>query len=233
VLLFGAHGTQFGPPRMSRAGSLEERMPMNILLLPAKFSRQNPHFTNNLALNQDRFITPYDYHATFEHLIKIPYQPLADQLAKQSFQPSNSYQNSLFYEISRSRSCESANVNDHHCLCHKHLQEISVENSVVVKGANMFVEFMNKIIKNDEEGRKFCEKLSVKEIKRAEILQGNDNLLFRIQVEVSPGKAIFEGTFRWVDTKEIEIVEEYSRISIYEGETCVVKNDVKRFCHCK
>ena len=62
---------------------------------------------SNLAKNQQKLVTPFDIHATLQHLLHLP----------SNFTPRETYQKSIFQGISENRSCEDARIADHWCVC--------------------------------------------------------------------------------------------------------------------
>lgn len=53
-------------------GSLEERLPWLSIVLPKWFSKEYPDLATNLKNNQDVVTSPFDVHATLQHLLLFP-----------------------------------------------------------------------------------------------------------------------------------------------------------------
>jgi hypothetical protein len=224
VLLWGDHGTRFGNIRLTKPGKLEERMPMNKVILPTEFLKNKPYFASSLYQNQQRLVTPYDYHATFEHIIAIA--------NGKPYSPTMPYQESIFIEHSPKRACAGANVNDHHCICYKRI-EIPTTEQVVQQGSQLILNHLNSIITEDTFASEVCHTLKMRKMLNAELLVSHPDPIFQIQFSVYPGPSTFEGTFRWIGNKTVELVPYYSRLTSYVGGSCGVKTHIMRVCVCK
>jgi membrane-anchored protein YejM (alkaline phosphatase superfamily) len=124
LVVMGDHGIRYGAIRKTILGKLEERLPLLSISVPNWFKEKYPDFVRNLQTNTDRLTSPYDLHATLQ------------QILSQSHKKTYSYGQSLFTEISKSRTCKQAGNPEHFCPCidwkpvdprHKHLQQIGEE----------------------------------------------------------------------------------------------------------
>lgn len=224
MLLWGDHGTRFGSVRLTKPGKLEERMPMNFVVLPTSFAQSHMPLASNLLVNQKRLITPYDYHATFEHLLSIPYT--------NKFFPTMPYQDSIFHGRPLNRTCADANVNDHHCICYKR-SDVPLGSPVVMKGVEAILKFLNSIVSEDSHASQVCEPLVLRSIRDAEMLKAYPDPLYQVQFSVYPGNSLFEGTFKLIGNQTIEVLPHFSRITSYVGGRCGVSPHVMRVCYCK
>ena len=222
--MWGDHGTRFGGIRQIKQGKLEERLPMNFVMFPTEFIKRRPHFGTALMANQDRLVTPSDYHATFEHILSLPYQ--------EPFVPSMPYQMSILDEHPSKRLCADANVNPHHCTCYKRTN-MAVNDTVVRLGTQAILDYLNNIVQEDDHAREVCRTLTLSKIADAELLEAKPDPLYQVQFYVAPGNSEFEGTFRYVGNKTIEVIPHYSRLTKYVGGSCGVKTHIMRVCYCK
>ena len=227
IVMFGDHGTRFDGIRLTKQGKLEERLPLNVVIVPQRFAYNHPEFAVNLMNNQQRLITPYDYHATFQHILHILHGNQGPP-----FSSPMKYQYSIFEKIPITRTCENANVNEHHCICRKRT-DISIKDPTVVEGVQAVIDYLNRIVDTDEHASKVCENLTLKKINYAEELEAFPGSIYQVQFETLPGPSVFEGTFRKNEDQSIEVIEHYSRVTSYNGGDCGVKDHIKRVCQCK
>jgi len=69
VVLVGDHGPSHGPQRHTMLGKTEERLPLLVVSVPAKFAEEHSVMMKNLATNSDRLVTPLDLHQTLLALL--------------------------------------------------------------------------------------------------------------------------------------------------------------------
>jgi hypothetical protein len=69
LVLMSDHGARFHSIRQTLQGKYEERMPFFAFRFPEWFSKMYPNEFKNLQLNSKRLVTPFDIHATFEHIL--------------------------------------------------------------------------------------------------------------------------------------------------------------------
>lgn len=105
LFLLADHGTHGIWYNHFAVGQAEHRAPALWLLLPAKFVAAHPSVDGALRRNQRRRVTPYDLHATLQHLATWPAMP--EPVAHAS---------SLFVDLPDARSCVAARVPAEWCL---------------------------------------------------------------------------------------------------------------------
>uniref|UniRef100_A0A5K3F3P7 Sulfatase domain-containing protein n=1 Tax=Mesocestoides corti TaxID=53468 RepID=A0A5K3F3P7_MESCO len=105
VVLFSDHGARMGKARLSLQGKLEERLPMLGILFPRRLAHQWSDELNVLRDNSDRLCSPFDVHATLQHLISGVVKP-----------PEGRGQ-SLFTPLPRERTCREAGIATYWCTC--------------------------------------------------------------------------------------------------------------------
>nr|CDS26630.1 protein of unknown function DUF229 [Hymenolepis microstoma] len=104
VILFSDHGPRIGKARLSLQGKLEERLPMLGILFPRKLAQEWPEAVSALQSNIDRLCSPFDLHATLEHI-----------LTRSEHQNTRSH--SLLTPIPWNRTCSEAGIARHWCTC--------------------------------------------------------------------------------------------------------------------
>lgn len=121
LVVMGDHGIRYGAIRKTILGKLEERLPLLYVAVPKLIKEKYPEFIRNLNINKDRLTSPYDLHATLQ------------QILSKSHQKKYTFGQSLFTEISKSRTCKEAGNPEHFCPCidfrpvesgHKHLWQL-------------------------------------------------------------------------------------------------------------
>jgi hypothetical protein len=105
LILFGDHGLRYGFVRSTILGRMEERLPFLSMTFPPWFEKTYPELYQNLKKNTEVLTTPFDLHATFQHMLSYPRKPEGLPHGK-----------SLFTDIGW-RTCEQAGIPFHFCPC--------------------------------------------------------------------------------------------------------------------
>lgn len=133
LIIMGDHGIRYGAIRKTMLGKLEERLPLLSISVPQWFRMKFPEYLGHLQTNTERLTSPYDIQATIQHILA------------QNHEKHYRYGQSLFTEISKSRTCKDAGNPEHFCPCvrftpvnptHKHIIQIAEET----------VRFINQVI---------------------------------------------------------------------------------------
>ena len=248
LIVMGDHGARCGEARSLLQGKLEERLPLFSLTFPPWFLEKYPEISKNIKRNTDRLTSWYDVYATFRHMLSYPEVPT-----------NLTHGQSLFTEISSSRSCSQANVADHWCPCLQ-WESVDEKDSHVKNLALAAVEFINNANLEHELSTKKCLKLSLKSINYALLERPNDKLLsfrqtndlqpefhskarppekdhcrYQMQFTTSPNNATYEATVRYY--KEWFIVsKDVSRVNKYGSQSECIARDLphlRKFCMCK
>jgi len=69
VVVVGDHGPSYGPRRRTMLGKTEERLPLLVISVPARFADEHAEMVKNLTTNSDRLVTPLDVHKTLLALL--------------------------------------------------------------------------------------------------------------------------------------------------------------------
>jgi hypothetical protein len=230
--LFADHGPRYGPFRRTIQGKLEERLPGMFIKIPDWIAKEYPKIAQNLEDNQNRLFTPYDMHATLQHVLHFPETP--------EFLP---YQRSLLNPISPHRTCEEAHINSHWCSCREQ-RPVNITFQVN-KGTELLVSELNSRIKKDGEGK--CEELTLDKVLSVEAYEYPSQMVsflsskdadgriprysgvrqrvveYQIQFSVSPGGAILEGDLVKRDGVDFQIGTHFSRLNSYGDLNCMPK----------
>ncbi|XP_020717580.1 uncharacterized protein LOC101462680 isoform X2 [Ceratitis capitata] len=129
LIMMSDHGNRFAAVRATLQGKQEERLPFFSFTFPRSFQKQFPHYYAKFVGNAESLTTPFDVHATLQHLIE-----LQNSIVDNEADNLNSYhltqtmptpyvkraQNraiSLFDSIPKNRSCSDAYIEPHWCAC--------------------------------------------------------------------------------------------------------------------
>lgn len=107
------HGHRFDSMRATLVGRIEERMPFFSLVVPPSVSETHPQIIDSLKLNEKRLVTPYDIYFSIVDLLN--YSAYKNELGSATSQRGTT----LFAPISTNRTCETAGIPEHYCVCEK------------------------------------------------------------------------------------------------------------------
>lgn len=156
LIIFSDHGPRFSNFRKTIQGKLEERFPFMSMTMPKWFRDRYPDLFNNLVHNSRVLTSPFDVYATLRHVLSYPEYPSGIVIGQ-----------SLFNRIDeKNRTCASAGVEDHWCPC-LDLEEVSSDEPVVNELADFVVRHMNGLTSQSDDVTKLCQRLVLKEVKRA------------------------------------------------------------------
>ncbi|CAM4916368.1 unnamed protein product [Rotaria socialis] len=253
LIIMTDHGARFSSLRKTHQGKLEERLPFMSIRMPPKFQDQYPTIMRNLRLNSHRLTTPFDIHATFEHLFNFhslsPYQSKSNRSV------------SLFELVPENRTCAGADIEQHWCAC-LNWHNISIDEPIIQQFSRAVVNFLNNFVSDHKED---CATLTLLRVNKASRLEANNHLLkfvqssdvdgrvpqfrnassqplnetkfYQIQFETTPGEAQFEVTAEYDPIKDIFDIQKrhLSRVNKY-GETsaCVAwkRPEFREICYC-
>lgn len=111
LLFLSDHGHRFDAMRATLIGRIEERMPFFSLVVPPSLFKTHPQVIENLKLNVKRLTTPYDIHFTVMDILGhfINRTQLGTAVSSRG--------TTMFAPISSERTCQTAGVPDHYCIC--------------------------------------------------------------------------------------------------------------------
>ncbi|XP_070538160.1 uncharacterized protein [Ptychodera flava] len=249
--VFGDHGARYNALRNTAQGKLEERLPFMAVYFPPSLRQSQPLMYQNLRENIERLSTPFDVHATLEHLLGIPTE--AGNQSQRAV--------SLLRKIPISRTCGDAGVAPHWCTC-LNWAKVSVMNAEVVKASRALLKHINNLT---EPYREYCAELSLSDVKSALIGAPNDKVLryagsvdddqlvpgfrsvsridlldvkvsYQVVIETVPGQALFEGTMTTQQSRDFSVEKDISRINLYGNQPqCIAAEHpyITKYCYCK
>lgn len=250
-VLFGDHGPRISDVRSSIEGKLEERLPFLSITLPRWFKHKHSSLYKAMLDNSNILTSHFDIHATLSHMLMYPNAD-RDGVGKSLFTPINP----------DTRNCKDAGVADHWCPCLGYVN-VSVTDPKVQKLAFAAVEFINRIMSDNDVARKKCAVISLKEIVRAGKVIHNwkmENfartqknarcdsclLLFKWNKQVRPVKyelvikvAPSDGEFELnviLNGDNINVEPDISRINRYGDQPqCIAATypHLRKYCYCK
>ncbi|KAL3249711.1 hypothetical protein MRX96_055913 [Rhipicephalus microplus] len=163
LVFFSDHGLRFGPIRSTFVGKLEERMPIMFLAFPEAFAQQYPAAVARLRTNTRRLTTPFDVHATLQHLASFP--------------PEHPHRTmhglSLFHEVPFNRSCDDAFIFPHWCTC-QNRTVVPVNDPGVINASHALVSAVNSQLESRAE---LCSPLELDKVVDATVSQPNEKVL--------------------------------------------------------
>ncbi|XP_001634833.3 uncharacterized protein LOC5514659 isoform X2 [Nematostella vectensis] len=249
LITFGDHGFRYGSSRTTLQGHLEERLPHLAFTFPYWFEAEYPDVVENLRDNSETVTSPFDLYATLKHILLYPESPTGLKRGM-----------SMFNEIPKTRGCEAAGVAEHYCPC-LNLKPADPNHGHIRRSAEAVVKFINDLTSSDPKSSQLCERLSLKAIKSSHQQMANTKFAqflgsrdahgrepmflkgkvvphecnYRIQVETTPGDALFDVAVRYLDG-EFRVSGDISRINMYgEQPRCILSSrpDLRKYCLCK
>lgn len=222
LILFSDHGIRFGDLRETMSGRTEERLPFIFIHLPDE--SKNPDWIENLQINKHRLTSPFDIHSTLMHLVnghpneKFPFGM------------------TLFQEIPESRTCASAGISDHWCVCQsvKQLDDLTLLNTeaqfIIEQINRMFVPLSDK-----------CARLELDQIIRAFEYETNNELTdyefkqYLITLRAKPSAALLEATVKTqLNNSSKKLIGDVSRLNFYGPQSkCIDNAYLQKYCFCK
>ncbi|XP_046839616.1 uncharacterized protein LOC124433853 isoform X2 [Xenia sp. Carnegie-2017] len=238
LILFGDHGLRYGFVRSTVLGRMEERLPFLSVTLPEWFEKVYPKLYENIQRNRHVLTTPFDIHATFQHILMYPREPRELPHGK-----------SLFTDIGW-RTCEQAGIPFHFCPC-VDWKDVEVDNEDVQKSASAVVDMINeRLTKNSVEAK--CARLNLKEVISAKLItsKGGEEetnrgqftmskilkggCMYQLQLITSPNNGMYESTVQLISGIP-NVNQQLSRINAYNDQSdCIRKTHpfLREVCFC-
>lgn len=166
LIVYADHGARYSIVRNTIQGKMEERLPMMSLTFPKWFHDKYPDLIKNLRHNSNKLTTPFDIHETLSHILDLhSHNPRPKQKPSQRGI-------SLLEPVPFNRTCASAHIEMHWCMCLKQVA-LDVTDKHVQKSVNALVDFINK---ETEKLRNLCAKLTFKSLQHAYLLLPNEKV---------------------------------------------------------
>ncbi|KAH8294743.1 hypothetical protein KR018_002393 [Drosophila ironensis] len=223
VLLLSDHGLRFGNFTRTLQGIKEMSLPTLIAIYPKWLQARFPLAIRNLHNNARRLVTAFDIYETLKDVLNL--QNLSDErIRERTQQLQNNRQVSLFLPIPEERSCQSAGIAPHFCMCNQFTQ-IPWNSKFVRRIAVLAVERINELLRPYPE----CHKLELLEVEKA-YLRG-DNKTITCRLVTTPGHGTFDVTVLKNDIHSLQ--GPITRTDKYrEQSLCVKETHVEMYCYC-
>lgn len=228
------HGIRWGDIRSTKQGQLEERLPFLFVLTPPSFRKKYNRAYDNLKLNSNRLTTPFDLHATLTDLVDL--KSISDKSVLSRSKTSYGHDRgiSLFLPVPYNRTCETADISDHWCTCHKHVA-VAKNNPEALQAAISLVAILNEMLAEHPQ----CARLFLADLLDVSIMEAVSSSEkkigweeFMVVIKTTPGGGIFEATLR-NDTGPWSLIGTASRLNLYgEQSRCVNYPLLKLYCYC-
>lgn len=139
---------------------------------------------------------------------------------------------SLFEEIPENRSCKSAGISEHWCVCHEDNRVTNL--STIIPYANLMIKRINELL---DPLLNICHKLDLDKVMAAyehKVADDNEKYLL-ITMRAKPNAALFEATVKInVNTNKTQINGDISRINRYGTQSyCIDDSHLQKYCFCK
>ncbi|KAH8375052.1 hypothetical protein KR200_011679 [Drosophila serrata] len=193
LIMMADHGNRFAEVRATLQGKQEERLPFFSFAFPETFKKRFPQEYKNFLANEEHLTTPFDIHATLQHIIKLQTASSDDdQLGDgngiraelEQRQPeihiselARGRSMSLLDPIPSNRSCADAYIEPHWCACLNWLPlqlNDTQHMGIILKAAQSIVDAINTAT---VEQRQLCASLKVLRVNWALRLQPHKELL--------------------------------------------------------
>ncbi|XP_071091028.1 uncharacterized protein [Haliotis cracherodii] len=236
LIYFSDHGSRIGHIRNTFVGRLEERLPIMFFVFPQWFKKKYPNVIENMKTNSRRLTTPFDVYETLKDILYF------DGNVKQASVTDRGI--SLFSEVPRDRSCDTAAILPHWCTCLER-EYVPVTSVNVTNAAKSILNHINEEL--FDYGH-LCEVLKVQEIKEAVLMIPNKGVLqhlkntrikavltLQLTFVTSPGGGLFEGTVTLDETTgRYSTAGDISRINRYGDQSkCMDNFHLQKYCYCK
>ncbi|XP_046363166.2 uncharacterized protein LOC124139838 [Haliotis rufescens] len=248
LIYFSDHGNRYGNIRNTFVGKLEERLPFIFFVLPRWFKKKYPQLIKNMKKNSHRLTTPFDVYETLKDILYFDGNVQQASVTDRGI--------SLFSEVPRDRSCDTAAILPHWCMCLER-QHVPVSSVNVTNAAKSI---LNQINEELFYYGHLCEVLEIQEIKEAVLMSPNKRVLhfeqslndvinrtvhygnrteavltYQLTFVTSPGGGLFEGTVNLDETTgRYTTAGDISRINRYGDQSICIDNFyLKKYCYCK
>ncbi|KAI5636289.1 hypothetical protein NE865_10955 [Phthorimaea operculella] len=229
VFFLSDHGFRFGPNRILRESYYDERLPMLFMWVPYDYRYKYLDEYENLKLNQFRFTTPYDLHATLVNILTKSNESIEVARAPEGCPRCTS----LNEEISPQRTCEEVNVDKKWCSCHGMSSATSLENSDTT-GLDLAVTYLQnrskkvKTIKCTE-----CSPLEINKVMRNDVYKMGNKTYYVIAFNFHPGDVAYEVTVEASGDK-LNVLGPTDPISKWNAKGyCAIEKNDRPFCICR
>ena len=178
LVLLADHGHRYGRDGLGRnpVVRVEERSPIFSIMFPEWFKRSFPQLVEQVRLNSNVTISPYDIHATLQHLISLNSKENSVE-NRELTSRSKGLGQSIFQPMPGDRTCKAANIPPHFCTCSKWI-DIEV-NCLTVKLILRVIDYVNSRLKK---ANSFCGQLVLVSIEKVQKL-AVDSAIFSVATD--------------------------------------------------
>ena len=248
LVMMSDHGARFSAFRSTLQGKYEERLPYMGISLPPSLRHTHAHLYDNLQNNSHKLTTPYDVHEMLLELIGL-----------QGEHKQSARGQSLFTNISETRTCAQAGVQSHWCACLEWTR-INPRAKIAKSVAQEVVRVLNSFTKKQ---RDQCAELKLARILSASVYQPSAHLLnfrqssdadgrqpefnaavtstdeyYQVVIETQPSGGRYEATVKFAKQRNQLVVNRnaISRINRYARQPWCVQDrlpHLREFCYCR
>lgn len=242
IFLISDHGSRESSFSGTYQGAYEKRLPLFICIYPKWFKLQFPLAVQHLQDNSKRLVTPYDIHSTLIDLLDL--RKLNSYQLKQRTAAIDEKDNisqrgiSLFLPISKTRSCESADIVAKWCACNQR-EQLATNDEQAQRAARFIVKVINQSLKSFPQCRILYLNAifkAIMEIPQETIIQDNHltkySIDIRLRIQTKPGLAQFDSTVR-MNGPDMYVTKTIDRQNIdIDSSYCIDQISLKNFCYC-
>lgn len=250
LIVMSDHGIRWGEFRQTLQGRIEGSLPFVFLIFPDWWKKIYPKAWTNLRSNSASLTTPFDLHETLVDILdtkRITNEAIRERkkLIDKADDEEMPRGISWFLPVPDYRTCETAKIPGHWCMCHKS-NNISINNHTVKKTTNYLVNEINNMLNKYS----LCKKLKLDRIIDAKIWNSRDNIHgaiipwidYTITIVTIPGYGKFEATIRQSifgsssnngSYFSDSIVGSISRLNAYGNQSsCINDSKMRLYCYC-
>lgn len=235
LIMMSDHGMRWGEFRQTYQGRTEDSLPFVFIVLPQWWRIKYPLAWSNLRKNTRSLTTAFDLHETLIDLLNprvLRESFLKKRIKTQTVSPVPRGI-SWFLKIPNDRTCDTAQIASHWCMCHTS-NNISLNDTGVQDSVSFLVGELNAMISRYPS----CASLNLHEIKDAQVwLDKADGAIlmdYTVTIQTVPGNAVFESTVRYrTDDNSHKLVGSVSRLNAYGKQSaCIDEFTMRLYCYC-
>jgi len=236
LIVMSDHGIRWGEFRQTYQGRIEDNLPFVFVVLPKWWRERYPLAWGNLRRNSRSLTTPFDLHETLIDLLNP--DELRESFLKRrilKIQAASSIPRGIswFLPIPDTRTCDTAHILNHWCMCHTS-KNISLNDTGLQDSVSFLLTELNNMLSKYP----LCAMLSLKSINDAKVwldkTKGSTLMDYMVTIQTTPGDAIFESTIRYkTDDNSRKLVGSVSRLNAYGTQSaCVDEFNMRLYCYC-
>lgn len=245
-MLMSDHGprlTEYGI--YTEIGRKEAFLPFLSFRFPKKMVKTRFHI--NFSKNKYKLVSHLDGYKTLMHfyylnkyndLLYVQNSGCQDYFRKSFLRTRSLRGVSLFEDVNQNRTCREAIIPDKYCPCNKEVlsqvkeSEFFRTTKLDFKKAALLV--LNSLNQITEKFRSKCSLFEIEKIKSIQKIQiQNSDPIFRFEILMQPGDALFESMFRFNSNAKNFEPTDLSRFNLYKNQSdCLSDKTYYGFCFC-